>query len=228
MTRGSKTGADRGEAGFTLLEVVIAMTLLAVLMLALSGSIGFVGRTWDRAWDRSAETGSLARVDEMARRSIENAFPAVIKAGGKERFLFTGTAQNLRLAAHDGGANGMAGYHTIEIGMASDGRAVVYRRAPLQAAGPMARLPETAADEAILLRGNFTFAFSYFGTPRPKMPPAWYDSWDHRDRLPDLVRLRILEEGREAWPPIVARMAINAEYACISGDGICRQQEITP
>ena len=69
--------------GFTMMEVLVAMTLLALLMTALSGSIGFVGRSWDRGWETGERSAAFSRIENTLRRMVERSFP-VDGSRGKE------------------------------------------------------------------------------------------------------------------------------------------------
>ena len=104
----TRTAAHHGEGGFTLMEVLVAMTLLALLMVALSGSIAFVGRSWDKGWRTSESSAALSRVEGTVRQLIERSFPVSARRDKKDEFLFDGTADSLRLVAYSapGGVGG--------------------------------------------------------------------------------------------------------------------------
>lgn len=217
----TRAAARHGEAGFTLMEVLVAMTLLALLMVALSGSIAFVGRSWDKGWQTSESSAALSRVEGTVRNLIERSFPVSTRREKKDEFLFDGTADSLRLVAYSapGGAGGGLYVQEIVANGAGGQRQLVYRRYPFRSNG-------TAPDqvnEAPLLSGNLKIAFSYYGSPQPSMQPSWLKSWSTHRTLPNLIRLDIEANG-DIWPPIVVRPFITAEYACLrsAGAGLCR------
>jgi general secretion pathway protein J len=214
--------ARDSERGFTLMEVLVAMTLLGLLMAALSGSIGFVGRSWDRSWRASEASAAYSRVEGTIRGMVERAFPASVRIEKGQRFLFEGTEQRLKLVA-DGVPGGIGGgLHVQEI-LVEDtaiGRQLVYRRYPFRANGA----PPQQVESAPLLTGDLAFAFAYYGSPRPPAPPAWVESWPSDRTLPDLIRLTIRSRDGEVWPQIVVRPIISAEFACVRSTegGLCR------
>lgn len=227
-----KASSRHSEAGFTLLETVVAMTLLAVLMLALSGSIGFVGRTWDKGWRNSERSGALAQVESSMRQLIERSFPAVTQLQGKERFVFKGDAHNLRLVSYETAGRTPPGYQVSEvISAVADGTSrLIYRRQTFSDQGPgQSTATPGRRDEATLLTGNTTLNISYFGTLQPSTPPAWHSDWDSEKRLPDLIRMQILEGSMQAWPTFVIRPMVTTDYACIETTfpGICRAESAT-
>lgn len=203
------------------MEMMVAMTLLGLLMTALSGSIGFVGKSWDKGWRITERSAALAQVESTIRRLVERSFPVTLRLQKKDRFLFQGTAQALRLVAYDAAGRSAPGLYVQEIAASGAGnqRRLTYRQYPFTA-----RAAQSSGTEATILMGDFSFGFSYFGSPRRSVQPAWFETWESDQALPDLIRLQILEGGAAAWPPIVVHPMITAEYACIDTSiaGICR------
>lgn len=210
------------QAGFTLMEVLVAMTLLGLLMAALSGSIGFAGRSWDRSWKASEASAAYSHVEGMIRGMVERSFPASVRAEKSDRFLFEGTNQRLKLVAEGAPGGAVGGLYVQEIFIAdtASGRQLVYRRFPFKATGTAPQQVEAAQ----LLTGDLAFAFSYYGSPSPTARAAWLDDWPSDRMLPDLIRLTIRSRDGEAWPPIIVRPIISAEHACVRATegGLCR------
>jgi|SRR5688572_14933882 general secretion pathway protein J len=204
------------------MEMLVAMTLLALLMMALSGSIAFVGRSWDKGWRTSEGSAALSRVEGTVRHLIERSFPVSSRREKKDEFLFDGTPDSLRLVAYSapGGLGG--GLYVQEIVASGTGgqRQLIYRQYPFRGNGAV---PEQVS-EAPLLGGSLKVAFSYYGSPQPSIQPRWFNSWPTGRTLPDLIRLNIEANG-DIWPPIVVRPFITAEYACLrsASAGLCRR-----
>jgi general secretion pathway protein J len=221
-----QTNKRSSESGFTLMEVLVAMTLLGLLMAALSGTIGFVGRSADRGWEMSERSASLSRVEETMRRLVERSFPADIKDQTKTRFVFSGTAQRMRLVAYDAAGMTSPGLYVQEMEDVAIGNQhrLMFRRRPFTGYSPQTSNSQAQASEAALLAGDFSFRFSYFGAPRPGVARAWLDEWLFERNLPDLIRLQIADGGGAAWQTIVVRPIVTAEYACVSAQftGVCR------
>jgi general secretion pathway protein J len=214
--------------GFTMMEVLVAMTLLALLMTALSGSIGFVGRSWDRGWETSEKSASFSRIESTVRRMVERSFPVTVGAAKKQRFLFEGTQTRLRLVAHDAPGGSTGALYVQEIAVAGTGsqRQLVYRQYLFRSGSVR---PESIS-EAQLLSGDFSVAFSYFGSVRPTTPPVWLESWTPDRALPALVQVKIDTGDETPWPPIIVRPHVTAEFDCVrsAGAGLCRLAKAAP
>jgi hypothetical protein len=210
------------------MEVLVAMTLLALLMTALSGSIGFVGRSWDRGWETGEKSAAFSRIESTFRRMIERSLPVSVRAGKTARFLFQGTATGMRLVAPDapGGSSGALYVQEIAVTGVGSQRQLLYRQYPFK--GSSAR-PDTTS-EAQMLTGDFSIAFSYFGSPRPAAAPAWLESWTSDRTLPDLIQVKIAAAGETPWPPIIVHPFVTAEFDCVrpTDAGLCRLQKAAP
>ena len=211
-----------------MMEVLVAMTLLALLMTALSGSIGFVGRSWDRGWEASEKSASFSRIESTVRRMVVRSFPVTVRAEKKQRFLFEGTETRLRLVAHDapGGSAGALYVQEIAVTGTASRRQLLYRQYLFRSGS----VRPDSITEAELLSGDFSVAFSYFGSVRPTTPPVWLESWTPDRALPALVQLRIHTGDGTPWPPIIVRPHVTAEFDCVRSTeaGLCRLGKAAP
>ena len=58
---------ERRQAGFTLVELLVAMTLLAFLSVSLFGGLRFGARSWEAVVDSSAERDDIASTQTFLR-----------------------------------------------------------------------------------------------------------------------------------------------------------------
>jgi hypothetical protein len=197
-------------------------------MTALSGSIGFVGRSWDRGWETAERSAAFSRVEGTLRRMVERSIPVSVGNAKSRRFLFEGTARGIRVVAQDapGEPAGVLYVQEAVIGGTGAQRQLLFRQYPFK--GDFTQAGNVS--EAQMLTGDFSAAFSYFGSPQPSASPAWFDSWPSDRRLPDLVQVRIQAGGETSWPAIIARPVITAEFDCVrpSDAGLCRLGQATP
>ena len=186
----STTALRRRSAGFSLIEILVAMTLAGLVLAA----IATVTAKWLPAWQRGlgrvqqSELVALA-LDRMAADLSAAAFlPAV--QGGTEP-LFVGSSDRV-VFVRDVLAPGAArGLEVVELAPVPDGRgsAMVRRTAPYapQADGA---LPSFGAPVR-LLRPPVSVSFSYAGRDG-----AWHAEWRGEEELPRAVRMVVREAGR--------------------------------
>ena len=85
-----------GAAGFTLLELLVAITLLGLLMAALFGGLRLGARAWDIGAERIAAATRLQTAQQFIRTRLSEALPAfVVLPDGEEIVAFQGTSEEM-------------------------------------------------------------------------------------------------------------------------------------
>lgn len=209
----------RSQGGFTLIELVVAITLLAVMMLLLYSGLAFAMRSWDvadaaggRATDRRLGTNFL-------RRELGEAFPMRWKEPTMLQFAFEGKARTLRFvssrpAGVQAGGLSLVGLAVEEHG--ERGRSLVMRRAmPDDEAKDFGPLERTEEKPTVLLAGVRDVAFSYFGAQNDFSDPEWVDEWPHAGRMPMMVRVRMTLADGSPLPEMVVKLMVGEEAGCL-------------
>jgi general secretion pathway protein J len=170
--------------GFTLLEMLVALSLMALLAVMLSDGLRSGLDVTDRVESRSDAVRGTIRVHQEFRALIETAFPLRADDAHAASLRFRGDGTSLELvgpaAPHQPGGLTTRGILLEEVtGMHLTG-ARGWRLA-------IGSIPPDAS-------------LSYFGAPEPNTPPRWLASWKDRRDFPLLVRL-----SAENWPDVIAR-----------------------
>ena len=207
-----KQNHTRGQGGFTLLELLVAMTLLGIIMMLLFGGLRLGTRAWESGDERSEELARLEVVHGFIRRQLSQAFPLVVSLGRAERRIsFVGRPDTLEFAALMPAHLGAGGFHRLVFTVVGDGadKRLVVRRRPFQSAIEDAVEPPDAEDEteSVLLERISSAAFSYYGATDADAEPEWRDRWEEAPSPPLLVRLDVTfpEGDRRYWPELVVR-----------------------
>jgi general secretion pathway protein J len=211
----------RHPMGFTLVELLIALTLLGFLtMLMLAGFEVSVD-----AWRRVEARGTAGRDGQSAqailRDRLSQAYPAVLTdESGAHRIDFAGGADRIEFLAplpEREGARVFVRYRLYRDG------------ATLRLAWSMTGLEDPAAPpqgDTIVLDDLRAFEIAYFGVDDPAAPPHWQNSWIGRTGLPPLIRLHVVRASGETarWPDLEVAPLVNADARCVfdASDGACR------
>jgi general secretion pathway protein J len=183
-------------AGFTLVELLVAMTLLSLVVLALFRGVHFVGETDDR--ERQTMNRAVAK-DEIGRlfmQQVASAFP-VRTADANARVIFTGTADRLAFPILRPPGMGPGGLilaaFTIE--PMANGSRLVYREFPFLPGSSVA-VTDRPTRTSLIAELPERLRFSYHGAS-----PGRADVWDIPSHLPRLLRLSDGETAiATAWP----------------------------
>ena len=206
------------QAGFTLIEVVLAMLLLGAMMLLLYAGLTFALRSWD-AGDVNGRRVADRRIGEnFVRRELSEVFPLRWKDPTQVKFAFEGKAGSLKFASSRAAGVSQGGLSIVgldvETGKDNRTRNLVMRRA-------MAHddvndfTPLDAAEKSILLPEVEGVAFAYFGSENDFTDAKWYDEWTFAARMPTMIRIRAQGAGRDVLPEIVMKVMTGEEAGCL-------------
>jgi general secretion pathway protein J len=205
------------EQGFTLLELLVAITLLGLLMAALFGGLRLGARVWETGEARLDASARVQVVQDFLRQRLAAAVPfevVMLAEDGRPELAFRGTGDELRFAGvlpdHLG-----AGLYLMQLTVAAGGddgerRDLVLRWQPLDLEGDSPEAPPEP-EERVLLAGIETLELAYFGTQDRREAPDWWPEWTQQDVLPGLVRvvLRFPPDDLRHWPELIVQPMVD-------------------
>jgi general secretion pathway protein J len=142
------------------------------------------------------------------------------------RYLFNGQPGQLSFVGLEPPYPTEAGPYFIKYSVTPGAQGTDLVRARATYEPGMVAFPQaTPANRVSLLEGAFLYRFTYGGKDRGKL--TWYDTWPFEKRLPNLIRLDIVnaQSGVTASPPIVVAIRADAEISCLAtGPAPCSAQ----
>lgn len=205
----------QASGGFTLLELLVAMTLLGLLMTALFGGLRLGTRVWE-ASDRVLDDESrVLTIQRFLRNRLEQTFPARHRDDdGSGPIVFSGDRTALRFTSTMPDSLG-PGPFIMELALqhGPNQEAVHDLTLRWRMIGTDEDDVASVTGERVLIGGLATIAFAYFGAKDDaRSPPAWHAAWQDQERLPDLIRLEVGpgEGASTEWPPLIVSPRVNA------------------
>ena len=202
----------RRQAGFTLVELLVAMTLLAFLSITLFGGLRFGARSWEAVVDSSAGRDRIASTQTFLRDRLGQLTlpgPAELRQSGDDGGLdgggLDGGPDRLEFTAPWLSALSLGGLYRFTLWHEDTGNGrLMLRWQPAEADPDALEELGDLAGERVLLDGVAEFALSYYGAADAEASMEWLDQWDNPGAPPHLVRVDLaFADTRLVWPDFV-------------------------
>jgi hypothetical protein len=218
LTRGGKV---LSTTGFTLVEVVITLTILGFICLIIFGAFRLGLSAWERGESVKDEYQKARIISQLVTQQVKSAVPYKIKPQQAEGdyLAFEGTAHALRfvssLPVRGKQPEGLVyAKYEFKEGSSEGGRLILYEEKALNKDFFAEELKEERS--VTLLEGVSSVRFEYFREEdlSNNQQEEWVEEWNAKDekRLPKALKMTILwknQKGKEE-PPITILASLPA------------------
>jgi general secretion pathway protein J len=203
QNRTHSSGLAHSQAGFTIVELLVSLTILTLIIAFIPGTLRIGQRVWevDRTFERREALSTFRRYVEQR---LAEAMPFYLRdRTGGVRIEFAGEPGRLVFVAPAAAGPAGGGVYRFEL-MREDGAA---SQQPLVLRQSLYRIPDVAQarnDDAPLpaaveqrsRSGVAGLSFRYFGAAEPQRPAQWQSQWTRPDSLPELVEISLSTGAR--------------------------------
>ena len=199
-----------GPQGFTLVELLVGLTLVTLISIILFGGMRFGMRVWETGGERIEDATRIGLVQTLLRRQLGQATVPSDNTG-KQVVTFAGQSDRVTFIAPSAKPGEASKVLTFILGKSdADQRSHLdLSWTPFRAPGETGTAPP-GREAARLMENVAAVELAYYGAPDPKRPAQWWDSWDGTHGLPALVRLRLTfpQGDRRRWPDLIIRLVL--------------------
>ena len=208
---------NNAESGFTLIELLVSLTILTMLLGIVSSALRTLSMHWNANANGIERLEMISRAFDIFQRDVSGMRRLTRIAQVDRQFIFTGTGNRLSFVTVEPPYPNAPGLYFVDYSNAvmSGQNQLIRARAPYQAG--MAAFPgATPANKVSLLDGPFNYQFSY--AQKGKRQGSWLTTWKKSNRLPDLIRLQLVDArtGIEVAQPFIAALRTDAEVGCVT------------
>lgn len=190
-------------AGFTLVEVVITLAIMALIMLGLVSALATFGQSRSRVEVQLARVDDVRLVSAFLRATLSRSSSAYNGRGRSAVAMFQGDARELRWLGVMPARHGVGGLYQFRLSVAEgpDAREALQLQYLPYTGGDLENVWEAVPTRA-LVSDISDFGLAYRGGEDDAI---WQEDWIDQERAPQLVRMLIGAGGRD-WPELVVRV----------------------
>jgi general secretion pathway protein J len=211
-------GAAARARGFTLVELTIALVLMAAIAALLYGSLSLAMRTWDGGEAKMQQVSDMRTTQTYLRAQIAAQYPQRLWKMTGLPLLFGGERDQIRYAAVLPSRVAEGGVYYFRVAVVRNGaQSQLVQERVVPDVNALQEPEFTDTQRSVLAEGIAELRISYFGRDpdvADTEAPTWRERWDDKQHLPLLIRIDVKPEKGAAWPTLVVEPRRAPEAGC--------------
>jgi len=201
------------EAGFTLVELLLAITLMSMLLALAYGGLRAATQASERGQVILEASGQVRTTHQFVRRQLNQMQPlpfGVMDDLDETRIVFEGSATHIQFVAPMPGYLGKGGpqVQLLQIMQGNEGDDLIFSHALLQGYEPDSLFDR---EPILLMEGIENAAFEFLGRDEDGELTGWMGAWPDPSILPVAVRLDLDfgEDSQALWPLLTTGVRVD-------------------
>jgi general secretion pathway protein J len=196
--------SNKSQQGFTLIEVLIGLTLLSIMVVLLFTSLKICADSWEKGENKIAEVNEVSVVFNFFQRHLTAARPLwdVFSSSDTKVFSFQGKADSFQFVSAFPASVGKSGPQLISLFLQNEDQENVVK-VVLTPFFPAPEDDEGHKEEVTLIRHVTSLKVSYFGPGDAPGESSWQEQWLEKKVQPNLVKIKMELENEMFWPEMI-------------------------
>ena len=205
------------QSGFTLLEVLLGMSIMSIMMLLLFASLRICVQNWNAGEKKIAQVSQATIVQNFLQNKLQATLPLDADFFEEEQFSFQGDKEKMQFVAAMPASASRLGLQLFNLSMkktaAGEGRELLVDIQPFFPQGD--DVEQWREEQVVILKKIHKLRFAYFGPDSDDSQrgdaddSVWQNEWLERTVLPQLVSIDVELINGEVWPQLVVALKIN-------------------
>lgn len=203
------TSRPHPSQGFTLIEVLVCLALMALVSMILVASLKLAGHAWQRVTRSAEAVDEVAECQTFLRTKLSSLAPASVIAEEPKSSSLQSDGQSVEFlgiapAAYPGGIV------RYRVAVSASGHSLEVTLIP----EPFGAEANSSSSETLLTNVRSMTIRFYRKTDR--QPGQWLDRWDSVEELPRLIRIDVAlaESNSRRWPPLYIDPRADTPVTC--------------
>lgn len=174
------------ECGFTLLELIISITLVAIIVLIVAGAVSLGYRSFNSGERKLNAIERLRSSLTILDAQVQSGVPLTLEDGGVKQYYFVGEQESLKFSTNYSIWGGQRGYVIVNYRVEKDdkGKRTLFVSEY--------KVGMENQKEAKLLEGFDEITFDYFRQDATEEEGEWITQWVEEEMMPTRIRLNLV------------------------------------
>lgn len=211
-----------GARGFTLVELTVALVLMAAMAAVLYGSLSLAARTWDGGEAKTLQVSDMRTTQTYLRAQLAAQYPQRLWKVAGFPLLFGGDRDEIHYAAVLPARVVEGGVYLFRLTVVKNGdKSQLVQERVVPDVNALQEPEFSGAERSVLAEGISELRIAYYGRDAEAAQtdaPSWRDRWDDKQRMPLLVRIDVKPDKGPPWPTLVVEPRRALESGCPAWD----------
>ena len=202
--------------GFTLVEVLIALTLTAVLVVLLFEALHTYAIANSAGYAVVQRQETTASLRAFLRKQLREIVPLGINTSSGRELFFSGEAHTMSYSGRIPSHRAPGGLYKLsfEVEGSSPDQSLRFRYARIPSGEDLEEediFDFSDAAAKVMIASATSVSFEYFGALESGADATWIDRWPRRDQIPEMVRIRFRPSDSNIESSVTAPIYANGD-----------------